>query len=92
MGPLANRRRLAAVADLVEDAVFHGAKVATGGKRVGNRGWFYACLNPTFANSPGAPWAQRQGKHSQKLRFDLIPARNLLLSVDIESQVKHETL
>ncbi len=42
MGPLANRRRLAAMADLVEDAVSHGAKVATGGKRVGNRGWFYA--------------------------------------------------
>ncbi|UIJ97447.1 NAD-dependent succinate-semialdehyde dehydrogenase [Rhizobium leguminosarum] len=42
MGPLANRRRLAAMADLVEDAVSHGAKVTTGGKRVGNRGWFYA--------------------------------------------------
>ncbi|KQV22166.1 NAD-dependent succinate-semialdehyde dehydrogenase [Rhizobium sp. Root1203] len=42
MGPLANRRRLAAMADLVDDAVSHGAKVTTGGKRVGNRGWFYA--------------------------------------------------
>lgn len=42
MGPLANRRRLAAMADLVEDAVSHGASVTTGGKRVGNRGWFYA--------------------------------------------------
>ncbi|MBX5193565.1 NAD-dependent succinate-semialdehyde dehydrogenase [Rhizobium sp. NZLR3b] len=42
MGPLANRRRLAAMADLVEDAVSHGATVTTGGKRVGNRGWFYA--------------------------------------------------
>lgn len=42
MGPLANRRRLAAMADLVEDAVSHGAKVTTGGQRVGNRGWFYA--------------------------------------------------
>ncbi|MDV4179204.1 NAD-dependent succinate-semialdehyde dehydrogenase [Rhizobium brockwellii] len=41
MGPLANRRRLAAMADLVEDAVSHGARVTTGGKRVGNRGWFY---------------------------------------------------
>ena len=42
MGPLANRRRLAAMSDLVDDAVAHGARVATGGKRVGNRGWFYA--------------------------------------------------
>ena len=42
MGPLANRRRLAAMADLVDDAVSHGARVTTGGKRVGNRGWFYA--------------------------------------------------
>jgi len=42
MGPLANRRRLAAMTDLVDDAVSHGAKVTTGGKRVGNRGWFYA--------------------------------------------------
>ncbi|MBY3359314.1 NAD-dependent succinate-semialdehyde dehydrogenase [Rhizobium laguerreae] len=41
MGPLANRRRLAAMAALVEDAVSHGARVTTGGKRVGNRGWFY---------------------------------------------------
>ncbi|KQQ85660.1 NAD-dependent succinate-semialdehyde dehydrogenase [Aureimonas sp. Leaf324] len=42
MGPLANRRRLAAMADLVEDAVSNGARIATGGQRVGNRGWFYA--------------------------------------------------
>ena len=39
MGPLANRRRLAAMSDLVDDAVAHGARIATGGKRVGNRGW-----------------------------------------------------
>lgn len=42
MGPLANRRRLDAMAALVEDAVSHGARVASGGQRVGNRGWFYA--------------------------------------------------
>ena len=42
MGPLANRRRLAAMSDLVDDAVAHGARIATGGRRVGNRGWFYA--------------------------------------------------
>lgn len=42
MGPVANRRRLDAMSGLVEDAVAHGARVVTGGQRVGNRGWFYA--------------------------------------------------
>ena len=42
MGPLVNRRRLEAVTHLVDDAVAHGARIATGGHRVGNRGWFYA--------------------------------------------------
>jgi succinate-semialdehyde dehydrogenase/glutarate-semialdehyde dehydrogenase len=42
MGPLANRRRLAAMQDLVDDAVANGSRLATGGQRVGNRGWFYA--------------------------------------------------
>ena len=42
MGPLANRRRLGAMQELVDDAVAHGATLSTGGQRVGNRGWFYA--------------------------------------------------
>jgi succinate-semialdehyde dehydrogenase/glutarate-semialdehyde dehydrogenase len=42
MGPLASRRRLDAMTSLVDDAVGHGARIATGGARVGNRGWFYA--------------------------------------------------
>lgn len=42
MGPVANRRRLDAMSGLVEDAVAHGARVVTGGHRVGDRGWFYA--------------------------------------------------
>ncbi|RUW78889.1 MULTISPECIES: NAD-dependent succinate-semialdehyde dehydrogenase [unclassified Mesorhizobium] len=42
MGPLANNRRLGAMADFVHDAVARGARVVTGGSRVGNRGWFYA--------------------------------------------------
>jgi succinate-semialdehyde dehydrogenase / glutarate-semialdehyde dehydrogenase len=42
MGPLANRRRLAAMDAFVQDAVDKGAKLLTGGHRVGNRGWFYA--------------------------------------------------
>ncbi|MBS0246572.1 MAG: NAD-dependent succinate-semialdehyde dehydrogenase [Proteobacteria bacterium] len=42
MGPLAHARRVTAVEDLVNDAVGAGAKVVTGGKRVGNSGYFYA--------------------------------------------------
>ena len=42
MGPLANRRRLAAMDELVEDAVSRGAQLVTGGQRVGNQGWYYA--------------------------------------------------
>jgi succinate-semialdehyde dehydrogenase/glutarate-semialdehyde dehydrogenase len=42
MGPLANGRRLAAIHALVEDAKARGARVATGGQRIGERGYFYA--------------------------------------------------
>jgi succinate-semialdehyde dehydrogenase/glutarate-semialdehyde dehydrogenase len=42
MGPLANRRRLNAIYDLVEDAVQRGASVATGGRRIDRQGYFYA--------------------------------------------------
>lgn len=42
MGPLINRRRLSDVTELVDDAVSHGARITTGGHRVGNQGWFYA--------------------------------------------------
>jgi len=42
MGPLANGRRLAAIEALVVDAKARGARVATGGHRVGERGYFYA--------------------------------------------------
>lgn len=42
MGPLINDRRLKAVDALVQDAVACGARVAAGGKRVGERGFFYA--------------------------------------------------
>ncbi|MFO1143016.1 MAG: NAD-dependent succinate-semialdehyde dehydrogenase [Amaricoccus sp.] len=42
MGPVINRRRLDSVASLVEDAVAKGARVAAGGQRIGNRGYFYA--------------------------------------------------
>jgi succinate-semialdehyde dehydrogenase/glutarate-semialdehyde dehydrogenase len=42
MGPLANVRRLEAIARLVEDARARGASVLSGGTRLGNRGFFYA--------------------------------------------------
>lgn len=42
MGPLANDRRLAAVEALVADAIGGGAKLTCGGKRLGDRGYFYA--------------------------------------------------
>lgn len=41
MGPLANDRRVAAMEALIADAVGKGAKVATGGKRAGNKGYFF---------------------------------------------------
>ncbi|MFK0278145.1 NAD-dependent succinate-semialdehyde dehydrogenase [Ensifer sp. NPDC090286] len=41
MGPLANERRIPAIESLVADAVEHGARLATGGHRIGNRGYFF---------------------------------------------------
>src|SRR5216684_3569872 len=39
MGPLAHSRRLDAVEGFVADAVANGAKVETGGRRIGNKGY-----------------------------------------------------
>jgi succinate-semialdehyde dehydrogenase/glutarate-semialdehyde dehydrogenase len=41
MGPLANPRRLDAMEGFVADARQRGAKIATGGKRHGNQGFFF---------------------------------------------------
>ncbi|MET0378773.1 MAG: NAD-dependent succinate-semialdehyde dehydrogenase, partial [Spongiibacteraceae bacterium] len=41
MGPLANRRRLDAIAELIDDAVGHGAKIVAGGKRLSEPGFFF---------------------------------------------------
>jgi succinate-semialdehyde dehydrogenase / glutarate-semialdehyde dehydrogenase len=41
MGPLANARRVEAMEAFVGDAKAKGAKVQTGGKRIGNKGFFY---------------------------------------------------
>jgi succinate-semialdehyde dehydrogenase / glutarate-semialdehyde dehydrogenase len=42
MGPVAHARRLDAMEAITADAVSHGAKVACGGERIGNRGYFFA--------------------------------------------------
>ncbi|MDW5441908.1 NAD-dependent succinate-semialdehyde dehydrogenase [Polaromonas sp. SM01] len=41
MGPLANARRVQAMERLVDDAVSKGARLLTGGKRIGNEGNFF---------------------------------------------------
>lgn len=65
LGPLANERRLHAMNHVVSDARKRGAKVLTGGERVGAQGYFFAptVLNdvPTdadvFNNEPFGPVA-----------------------------------
>lgn len=42
MGPLANARRIPALESLIQDATARGARLATGGSRIGNRGYFFA--------------------------------------------------
>ncbi len=50
MGPLAHARRVDAMETLVADAESRGADLRTGGKRIGNRGFFF---EPTvFVNLP----------------------------------------
>jgi succinate-semialdehyde dehydrogenase/glutarate-semialdehyde dehydrogenase len=41
MGPLANSRRVDAMESIMADVKQRGGKVATGGKRQGNQGYFY---------------------------------------------------
>jgi succinate-semialdehyde dehydrogenase/glutarate-semialdehyde dehydrogenase len=41
MGPLANARRLDAMAAIVSDSKSRGGKIVTGGKRRGNQGYFF---------------------------------------------------
>ena len=42
MGPMANPRRPEAMENLIADATAKGAKLHTGGERIGNRGFFFA--------------------------------------------------
>jgi len=41
MGPLVNERRIEAVSAMINEAVHAGADLLTGGKRIGNVGYFY---------------------------------------------------
>lgn len=41
MGPLANHRRLSAMAELTQDAVERGARLIAGGERIGDAGFFW---------------------------------------------------
>lgn len=41
MGPLAHARRVDAIEGFVNDAVENGAKLTAGGKRIGNKGYFF---------------------------------------------------
>ena len=42
MGPLAHARRVQAMEGLIQDAAQKGARIVTGGERVGNKGYFFA--------------------------------------------------
>lgn len=51
MGPVANHRRLDAMTTMIDDAVNSGAKICTGGQRVGERGFM---LQPTVLRDVSA--------------------------------------
>ncbi len=58
MGPLANDRRVDALARLVADARDAGAEIRTGGSRIGERGYFF---EPTvLANVPDSAHVMRE--------------------------------
>jgi succinate-semialdehyde dehydrogenase/glutarate-semialdehyde dehydrogenase len=58
MGPLANVRRLDAMEMLVADAQAHGARVACGGRRRGNEGYFFEPTVLTGADDAAAVMRQ----------------------------------
>ena len=74
MGPLANERRPAALAALVEDAVAKGADLLTGGHRMGDKGYFF---EPTvLANVPD------EAKVMQEEPFGPLAVVNPVASID----------
>lgn len=56
MGPLANGRRLSAMQSLTFDAVQRGAKLATGGERLGTNGHFFAPTVLVDAPTEASVW------------------------------------
>lgn len=74
MGPLANDRRVAALSDLVADALSKGAEVRTGGARHGDTGYFF---QPTvLANVPDT------ARIMQEEPFGPIAVLNAVASLD----------
>lgn len=73
IGPVVNARRLAAIEELVADAIKHGAQLKTGGKRIGDKGYFFA---PTvLTNVPLTARAQNEepfGPVAQINAFDTL--------------------
>lgn len=41
MGPMANERRIPVIEEMIADATAKGAKLASGGERIGNKGYFF---------------------------------------------------
>jgi succinate-semialdehyde dehydrogenase/glutarate-semialdehyde dehydrogenase len=58
LGPLANARRVEAMESLVADALVQGASLRAGGKRLGNRGYYYPMT--VLADVPDAARAMRE--------------------------------
>jgi succinate-semialdehyde dehydrogenase/glutarate-semialdehyde dehydrogenase len=58
MGPLANSRRIEAMTDFVADAKSKGAKVVSGGARLGNRGYYWPLT--VLADVPNDARAMRE--------------------------------
>ncbi|MEM9384758.1 MAG: NAD-dependent succinate-semialdehyde dehydrogenase [Pseudomonadota bacterium] len=74
MGPLANERRLPALTALVDDAVAKGADLMTGGKRLGDTGYFF---EPTvLANVP------KEARVMQEEPFGPLAVVNSVSSLD----------
>ena len=77
LGPLISERQLARVDELVRSGIADGAKVLTGGRRIGTTGWFYA---PTVMTAP------RVG--ARILREEIFgPVANLLPFDDLEAVI-----
>ncbi len=58
MGPVANDRRLAALETLAADARARGARILSGGERIGDRGYFYPVT--VIADAPDDARAMRE--------------------------------